>query len=394
MEERREGGPHGGPRVNGPMSLPYAGADVPHVLLDILRGCNVRCRACYNTEAARIKPMSEVMAEFEFARSQRRLDCVTLLGGEPLMHPDLLDIARAIRDQGIRVALFTNALDLDLPRARQLKEAGVELVVMHIEAQQGRSDLQNDRPESLSRLRAEKLALLAEAGLDGGISITAMPGQDREVQEVMAFALESPHLSFCLVTLCLETGEIPLLTGDITTGLRALGPVPPDTSDRIGRIAAVMDILNGRMGDPFAVHASIDGDPRWFSHLVATVHRAGRSAHVRPLVPTWMEALLTRLMRLVRGRHFFYQPQRRRLQLLHLLLNGLAGGGLWRSLGVLARTLRPGSALRVKRFLLQVPANLNSDGRLVYCRDCPDAVVRHGRLVPVCISDRVVKPEA
>ena len=376
------------------MSLPYAGAEVPHVLLDILRGCNVRCRACYNTEASHIKPMAEVMVEFEYALSQRRLDCVTLLGGEPLLHPELLDIARAIRSRGIRVAVFTNALGLDLPRARQLKEAGVELVVMHIEEQQGRQDLPDDRPDSLRRLREEKLALLAEAGLDGGISITAMPGQDREVREAMAFALESPHLSFCLVTLCLETAELPPLTGDITTGLRALGPVPMDTSDRPARIEAVLDILNGRMGDPFAVHESIDGDPRWFSHLVATVHQPGHAAHIRPLNPTWMEACLNRLMRWVRGRYFFYQPQRRRLQMMHLLLNGLAGGGLWRNFGVLRRALRPETTMRVKRFLLQVPANLDAEGRLVYCRDCPDAVVRHGRLVPVCISDRVVRPPA
>jgi len=376
------------------MSLPYAGADVPHVLLDILRGCNVRCRACYNSEAPRIKPMAEVLAEFEFARSQRRLDCVTLLGGEPLLHPQLLDITRAIRAQGIRVAVFSNALGLDLPRARELKAAGVELVVMHIEPQQDRDDLAEDSPEALHRLRTEKLALLAQAGLEGGISITAMPGRDQEVQEAVAFALDSPHLSFCLVTLCLETAELPPLSGDITTGMRALGPVPPGTSDRSTRLAAVLGILNGSLGEPFAIHPSIDGDPRWFAHLVATVPRPGATTHVRSLRPTWLEASLNRFMRWSRGRHVFYQPQRRFLQLLHLLLNGLAGGGLRPNLGVLVRALRPGAAVRVKRFLLQVPANLDASGRLVYCRDCPDAVVRHGRLVPVCISDRVVKPEA
>lgn len=380
--------------MKAPMPLPYTGAEVPHVLLDILRGCNVRCRACYNTEPNRIKPMSEVMAELAFARTQRRLDCVTLLGGEPLLHPDLCAIARAIRDQGLRVTIFTNAVGLDLPRARALKEAGVELVVMHLEPHQDREDLADDRPESLQRLREEKLAVLAEAGLEGGLSITAMPGEEQAVQDVVAFALESPHVSFCLVTLSLEMADYPPLGGDITTGMRALGPVPPETSNRAERVAAVVDVLNGRMGQPFAVHPSINGDPRWFAHLVATVHQAGQPADVRPLCPTWMEAALTRIMRWIRGRHFFYQPQRKRLQFVHLLLNGLAGGGLWRNLGVLRRAFRQDASLRIKRFLLQVPANLDAEGRLIYCRDCPDAVVRHGRLVPVCISDRVVKPEA
>ena len=46
-----------------------------------------------------------------------------------------------------------------------------------------------------------------------------------------------------------------------------------------------------------------------------------------------------------RGRDMFYQPQRRRLQFVHLLLNGLAGGGLWRNLAVIGRALRPGASL-------------------------------------------------
>ncbi len=373
-----------------PMLLPYAGHDVPHVLLDILRGCNARCRACYNTEEPRVKPLAEVMAEFAFARSQRNLDCVTLLGGEPLLHPELLDIVRALRTHGVRVALFTNALGLDLARARDLKAAGVELVVMHIEEDQGRSDLVGTGPGPVRRLREEKLALLSEAGLEGGISLTAMPGRDNEVREAMEEALASPHLSFLLVTLCLDAGVLPPLSGDITTGLRAQGPFAPP-EDRRPRIQAVLDILNGRMGQPFAVHASIDGDLRWFSHLVATAHPKDGPARVRPLRPTGLERLLVPVMRRLRGRHFFYQPQRRRLQFLHLLLNGLAGGGLFANLGLLIQALR--GPLRVKRFLLQVPADLDAEGRLVFCRDCPDAVVRHGRLVPVCISDRVRIPD-
>jgi hypothetical protein len=149
--------------------------------------------------------------------------------------------------------------------------------------------------------------------------------------------------------------------------------------------------MDAKLGEPFLVHPSLAGDPRWFSHLVATVHAEDGSTHVRPLRPTWMEPALSGLMRRVRGRHFFYQPQRRRMQYLHLALNGLAGGGLRRNLAVLLRALGGGDGLRMKRILLQVPADLDAQGNLVYCRDCPDAVVRHGALVPVCVSDRMVK---
>jgi hypothetical protein len=375
------------------MPLPFTGADVPNVLLDILRGCNVRCRACYNGEAIHTKPVSEVLAEFEFARSRRRLDCVTLLGGEPLLHPDLLEIVRALKARGVRVAIFTNALGLDAQRAADLKAAGVDLVVMHLEEQQERADLRDGTPAALRNLQETKLAILAQAGLEGGLSITAMQGQEWEIHNTLETALASPHLSFLLVTLHLDAAALPPLAGDIFTGIRALEPMTADPSDRPGRLAKVLGVLNGRMGQPFAVHPSIDGDPRWHAHLVATVTVPGREPFVRPLRPTWMEALLNRVLRWVRGRYFFYQPQRRRLQFVHLLLNGLAGGGLGRNLGVIVRALRPGASLRIKRCLLQVPANLDASGRLVFCRDCPDAVVRHGALVPVCIVDRMADPQ-
>jgi hypothetical protein len=56
----------------------------------------------------------------------------------------------------------------------------------------------------------------------------------------------------------------------------------------------------------------------------------------------------------------------------------------------LIRACRPGGRLGTKRLLFQCPAQVEQDGTLTHCRNCPDAVVKHGGLVPLCISDKVI----
>jgi hypothetical protein len=74
---------------------------------------------------------------------------------------------------------------------------------------------------------------------------------------------------------------------------------------------------------------------------------------------------------------------------MHLLLNALAGGRLAGNLRLLARASGPGARLTAKRLLFQRPAAIDEQGRVVHCQPCPDAVVKDGRMVPLCISDCV-----
>ena len=47
------------------MHLPWTLATVPHAVLDILRGCNICCRDCYNSEPNHVKTLAEIDAELK-----------------------------------------------------------------------------------------------------------------------------------------------------------------------------------------------------------------------------------------------------------------------------------------------------------------------------------------
>jgi hypothetical protein len=134
-------------------------------------------------------------------------------------------------------------------------------------------------------------------------------------------------------------------------------------------------------------------DRRWLSFIIGATHRRGELSCHKSLRPTWAEKAVLELSRKLTGRYPFYQSQRAGQFALHLLLNGLAGGGLVGNLKLLGRASLPGARLSAKRFLFQRPAAFDDQGRVVHCQCCPDAVAKNGGLVPLCISDQVVDGE-
>ncbi len=76
-------------------------------------GCNFRCPFCHNAPLVLPERIegdpngAETVLQF-LKRRQGILDGVAITGGEPLLHPDLPDFLRAIRDLGYSIKLDTN----------------------------------------------------------------------------------------------------------------------------------------------------------------------------------------------------------------------------------------------------------------------------------------------
>ena len=309
------------------------------------------------------------------------------------LHPHLLEIVRLVKAAGVSVELFTNGLLLEPGFLTQLMTAGTDIVLLHIDAHQNRPDLDPAAPRALAQLRAAKAAEVAAAGIEVGLLITVYPDALGEVDEAVEFVLTSPHVDYLVATLYRDLANIPHLVGCMETGIRG-EPAATEADRRDGltneQIAARLRDRFGLL--PFAYLGSNldDQDPRWISYLIGAAVGENRSPAWAVLRASAIERLFLTLSRWFRGRYPFYirqDPGRFRLQ---LILNALTGGRLGSNLQLLARSFRKGRVLRAKRLLFQSPAQLDPDGRLRHCRDCPDASVRHGRLVPCCIADRLL----
>ncbi len=374
------------------MPLPWTLDNVPHAVLDILRGCNITCRDCYNSRPDHLVSLAEVETQLDTLQRLRRLQSVSVVGGEITLHPELVEIVRLIHNRGLSVELFSNGVTLDDRMLARLKQAGANVIFLHIEAHQRRPDLlAHASSDDVRRLRLEKAAMVAAHGIDAGLAITAYPDNLDEIEAAVAITLESPHLCYLLVTMWRDITRMPAIRGDLRSGLLADAAhlrhfelneeiVPEE----------IMQMLATEFGlEPFTVLGSnVDPlDPRWFTFLIATAHRQNHLSAYRGLRSTRVEPLFLEISRRTKGRYPFYQQQSSVTLAAHMLLNGVSGGGLVRNSKFLLTAT--GAKLSAKRILFQRPATFDKEGRLIHCRCCPDAVVKNGNLVPLCISDRV-----
>jgi len=376
------------------LQLPWTSETVPHAVLDILRGCNIRCRDCYNLEPGHIRPLAEIEAQLDALMRLRKLHSVSLVGGEITLHPKLVEIVRLVRRRGLFVELFTNGVALNDDLLVRLKQAGANVVFLHIENDQRRPDLPvGSTTKDLRRLRAEKAALIAAHGIEVGLAVTAYPGQTDEVEEAVAFTLASPHLCYLLVTWWRDVSRMPAITGDVIGGMFF---EPPKSRPLVVQREVGPRQLCEWLGQKFKISpfaylgSNLDSaEPRWMSFLAATVHRQNKLIQQRSLRPTWVEKTFLRASQKLTGRYPFYQKQNFGRTGFHLLLNGLASGSFFQNLNLLGWAFGSGARLAAKRLLFQWPATIDESGRVVHCECCPDAVLKDGRLVPLCISDLV-----
>lgn len=381
--------------MKGVMKMPWRGRNVPHGALDLLRGCNIRCQGCYNVSPPRTKSYGEITADLDRLLALRRLHTVTLSGGEATLHPQLPDIVRMVRRRGVHAALITNGLRLDDALLGELKAAGLEVVFLHIQREQVRADLPPDPTAAqVMDLRRRKAELLAGHGLDAGFSFVVYRHNMDELPELIHEVFDSPYVSHALVTEYAPFDRMGRLTGDVPGGLRPLGPAPsapaPDSDvPGEGEIAATLRAM-GLCPFSYVPSNVSDCDPRWLSYTVAVVQCPHRETLVVALRAALVERLFIRLARALSGRYpFYHRPNPRRFR-RQLVLNTMSGGRVARNFGVLRAAAGPGAALRDKHIVFQRAPALSSDGRVLFCRDCPDATILDGRLVPSCLSDRIV----
>ncbi len=118
--------------------LDLASIDMPHGTLETNHTCNLRCTFCYNEDRENVKTMKVLLEEFETLQRYRpRLHTVTLLGGEPLLYPDLCELIRAVRRAGKLCQIMTNGIAFLEEGGHTLLQAlltaGVNRFALHVD---------------------------------------------------------------------------------------------------------------------------------------------------------------------------------------------------------------------------------------------------------------------
>lgn len=103
----------------------------PVLIWNLIRRCNLTCKHCYSISADKDFP-GELSTEEVFGvmddLKRFRVPVLILSGGEPLLRPDIYDIARRAKAMGFYVGLSTNGTLIDESNIGQIAAIGFDYV--------------------------------------------------------------------------------------------------------------------------------------------------------------------------------------------------------------------------------------------------------------------------
>lgn len=169
------------------------GGDGRKALVQITERCNLHCAHCFVSSTQDGADLSlRAFTDEVLPRLMRsRVERITLTGGEPFVHPDLLAMCRAVVDRGLPLGLCTNATQASDEQIAELAELGG----VHINV-----SFDGFRPESHGKFRGDRSSFattvattrkFAAAGmLQGLLSTPNTLTRPQEFADLCAFAVE------------------------------------------------------------------------------------------------------------------------------------------------------------------------------------------------------------
>jgi heme b synthase len=156
-------------------------------------GCNLRCIHCRRIDVAdELVPEDLSTAEAKQLIDQIVAFCNPILilsGGEPLIRPDIFEIAEYAVAKGLRVALATNGTLIDAPMAQRIVDAGVRRVAVSLDGATAEThDTFRALPGSFAQA-LEGIRHLRALGMSVQINTTVTRHNINELPQILDLAL-------------------------------------------------------------------------------------------------------------------------------------------------------------------------------------------------------------
>lgn len=170
--------------------LPWSLNDNPIAWLEITDVCNLACEGCYRQTITKHKPLEQIKEEILFFKRWRNPDNFSIAGGEPLIHPDIVDIIAFIAQNKAKPVILTNGQALTPELLRELKRAGLAGFTFHVDSKQNRPHWKGKSEKEHNDLRQQLAEMVAA---QGGIYVifnsTVYPSTFHEIPDVVRWGL-------------------------------------------------------------------------------------------------------------------------------------------------------------------------------------------------------------
>ncbi len=149
--------------------LPWSMNDNPIGWIEVTDICNIHCEGCYRLILGDgHKPLQQIKEEILFLKKWRNCDGISLAGGEPFLHPAIIEIIQFITDNGMKSVMLTNGYALNEEKLINLRKAGLTGLSFHVDSTQTRPEFNKEKIENeaqLNDLRLKFAKLVKKCGI-------------------------------------------------------------------------------------------------------------------------------------------------------------------------------------------------------------------------------------
>ena len=172
----------------------------PVVVWNATKTCNLECVHCYADAETRRFTGELTTAEAEaMIRDLASIKVPALLisGGEPLVRPDVLDLAELAMSLGVRVTFSTNGTLIDAKKAQRIAKIGVAYVGISIDGGEERHDRFRGRVGAF-RDAVRGIRNCRDAGIRVGVRFTVTKDNVGEIDDVFRLVEDEGIGRLCL----------------------------------------------------------------------------------------------------------------------------------------------------------------------------------------------------
>ncbi len=368
--------------------LPWTLPDNAIAWLEPTMKCNLACEGCYRANVNEHKSLGEIAADLDVFERFRKTDGVSIAGGDPLTHPQIVDIVRLVADRGWKAIVNTNGLALTESLLRDMKRAGLFGLTFHVDSKQHRPKWKNKTEQEHNVLRLHYAEMVARVGgLTCAFNSTVYQDTLDTVPDLVAWAQEHIDIVHVMVFICYREPAQPDDFDYFVGGDRVdMSPLTYEgTGQRIDISAPeVVSKIRERFPE-FAPCAYLNGTEKADTFKWLLSNRLGTSKRILSYTGPKMIELAQVSHHLKTGRYMAYAPPAVHRRGRSMLWLWPFDRGIKRAL---TRALRSPRLffrrLHFQSIMIISPVDVLVDGRQNMCDGCPDMTVWNGDLAWSC----------
>ena len=374
--------------------LPWTLPDNAISWLEPTSQCNLACDGCYRENVTGShKSLEVVRQELELFQRLRNTDGVSIAGGDPLMHPQVVEIVKMVADMGLKPILNTNGNVLTMELLRELKKAGVYCFTFHVDSKQGRPKWKDKNEVELNELRLQYAQMLAEVGgISCSFNSTVYDDTLQYVPELVDWAAKHIDIVHVMVFI-LYRAAVPNLPFDWYAGGKKIDMDPLVYSfveqRKIDMKAPeIVAKIRERFPD-FTPSAYLNGTEQADSFKWLLSGRLGTTDKIFGYAGSKFMEIMQTFHHLFKGRYLAYaRPELTRLGKSMLLLSPLDKPLRQIAKRYIASIFKDPLSifkrLHYQSVMIIQPVDFMPNGAQSMCDGCPDITVYNGELVWSC----------